>query len=346
MSFEPVAIDRIAQAARGSMRDALSLLDQCLAGRTDILSTTQVAELLGQTTETYALQLLQALCANAPQQLIEISRKIAQTGEQFRYVLEELLRYLHCIAVLQALPNPSPELPNFIDAQPDIILFAQQLSAEDTQLCYQIGLKGLNDLPFAPSPLIGFEMTLLRMYTFKPAGPAISPTLSYQQPQVVTLIPEVAPSPEVVVPTAVLDRPKLPEINHHVPVPPPTDWATTITQLQLNGLALSALQHTELLEKKANELILKVEKAHQSIFTKPVIARIQDSLSTYYQETIRIVLQYQQDKPDTPAVQKKIAGSKQQDMFTQALHHDPVFQQLQKEFSAVLVQDSIVATEK
>ncbi|MCX7090725.1 MAG: DNA polymerase III subunit gamma/tau [Legionellales bacterium] len=336
VEFEPPALDIIAKAARGSMRDALSLLDQSLAGRTDTLTASNVAGLLGQTTEDYALQLLQALCTQDSQQLISISRNIAQTGSPFRYVLDELLAYLHRIAIVQMLPTQPNHAPAYL-ASPDMTLFAQQLSAEDTQLFYQIGLKGLSDLPFAPTPLIGFEMTLLRMYTFKPAAPAGIPKLAYQHNS-----PQPIPA---IIPVAIA-QPILPPLQEPAPLrePPisqPSDWATIIAQLQLSGLALSAMQHSELVDKKGNEIILKVESAHQAIFTKPVIARIQDSLGAYYQETIRLNLQYQQETLDSPATQKKAADIKQQETFTQALQSDPVFQQLQKEFSADLIEDSV-----
>lgn len=340
VSFESQALAILAKAARGSMRDALSLLDQCLAGRSGALNATDVANLLGHTTEDYAVQLLQALCAQDPQTLIHISRQIAASGSQFRYVLDELLAYLHRIAVVQALSS----VPDYIESQPEIVHFAQQLTPEDTQLLYQIGLKGLDDLPYAPSQHIGFEMILLRMYTFKPVTTVATPKLAYQQAPVL----ESKPQP--------INKDPLPEKIEQAPQPEPEiatvaspiapvtihlDWAALITQLQLTGLALTAIQHTELLEKLAGQVILKVEKSHQSIFTKAVIARIQDALSAYYQEPIQIQLQYLTELVDTPAAQKKTADNKQQEAYLQALQDDPMFQQLQKEFSADLLKDSV-----
>ncbi len=373
IAYETQALAMMAKAARGSMRDALSLLDQSLAGRSGDLSAMNVAMLLGQTTEDYAIQFIQALIAQDPQQIITISRTLAQTGGHFRYVLDELLAYLHRIAIVQALPNP----PDYIEAQPDVIQFAQQLSAEDTQLFYQIGLKGLSDLPYAPSPAIGFEMILLRMYTFKPASTAKQPKLAYQDkgqsfeipsPPLEILVPELAiPTDHEFLPSTPNDveptTSSAPELEQYdllnsvlVPIlepesphaassaQPDANWEAIINQLSLSGLALTAIRHSELLEKIDHNIILKVEKAHQSIFTKPVITRIQDSLSAYYQETVHVTLQFHTELVDSPAAQKKTADTQQQTAYTAALHADPVFQQLQKEFSADLVKDSIVAT--
>ena len=437
--FEPQALVMIAKAARGSMRDALSLLDQCLSGQTGELNATNVSHLLGQTTEDFAVQLLQALCAHDPQQLVTISRNIAQAGGQFRYVLDELLAYLHRVAIVQTLSST----PEYIESQPEIALFSQQLAAEDTQLFYQIGLKGISDLPYAPTPSIGFEMILLRMYTFKPAAAADTPTLAYQQqpsqarveplsqalpeatapfdkldfnPLTVTVTPQTAHperseesglepptsqalsetiprfdeldfnpltvtpqvhhperserSPEVddVLNSEILranrrdqddvpwELPLTPMVEkiHAEPEDEPiaittplvgsSDWAAIIPQLQLNGLALSALQHSELLEKNPGQIILKIDKSHQSIFTPAVVTRIQDSLCTYYQEPTHVSLHYQNELVDSPAAQKKTADTQQQEAYTQALQNDPMFQQLQKEFSAALIQDSVSAS--
>lgn len=339
--FEAQALTMLAKAARGSMRDALSLLDQCLAGRTDTLDATSVANLLGQTTEDFALQLLQALAAHEPQTLINISRHIAHANGQFRYILDELLAYLHRIAVVQALST----VPDYIESQPEIMHFAQQLTPEDTQLLYQIGLKGLSDLPYAPSQSIGFEMLLLRMYTFKPATTVEAPTLAFQQASMRLDPPKIPDFPAATPDNNLLEE-KIELSPEPIPavIPSPVidlDWAAITQQLDLTGLALTAIQHTELLEKSTGQIILKVEKSHQSIFNKAVITRIQDSLSAYYQEPIQVQLQYHTELLDSPAVQKKLADNKQQEVYLQALQDDPIFQQLQKEFSADLLKDSV-----
>ncbi|PJD94066.1 MAG: DNA polymerase III subunit gamma/tau [Legionella sp.] len=361
ISYEPQALAIIAKEARGSMRDALSLLDQSLAGRTENLNAADVANLLGHTTEDYARQLIQALIDHNPQQLMMISREIAQSNGHFRYVLDELLSYLHRIAVVQTLATA----PEYIEADPSIIRFGQQLSAEDTQLFYQIGLKGISDLPYAPTLAIGFEMLLLRMYTFKPAINTTKPVLAYQAPALP--IPEVISSPVILKKTLITEELTQASITtesaidsespvqsidrtgtEEVVIPPAepvahASWDDVIRILKLTGLALTAIKQTELLEKTTGQVRLKAEKAHQSLFTAPVISRIQDALSAYYQETIRLTFEYQDIVLTSPAAQKKIADTQAQEAMSAALHSDPVFQQLQKEFSAELVKDSISA---
>ena len=280
ITYEPQALLYITKAARGSLRDALSILDQVIAGRDGTLLTADVTTLLGCSSEDYARQLLQALIAQQPEALITISHKIAEDGGHFRYVLDELLGYLHRMAIGHALPNT----PVLIEPDPSIATFCQQLSAEDTQLFYQIALKGTQDLSYAPTLAMGFEMTLLRMYTFKPANTVLLPPLAYQADAPIAAIaaPLLSPKPSSEQP-----------------------WNAITTQLKLTGLALTAIQHTELLEKTLGSVVLKVEKAHQSIFTEAVIARISDGLSAYYGMPTRLSFQYFDQPLDSPAAQKK-----------------------------------------
>ena len=338
IAFEPQALTMIAKAAHGSMRDALSLLDQAIVSRHSDLSADSVATLLGQTTEDYALQLVQAFITRDPKQLIMISKHIGEHGGHFRYVLEELLSYFHRIALYQAIPN----MPQYIESLPIISELAQKLSAEDIQLCYQIGIKGMNDLPYAPTIAMGFEMTLLRMYTFRPASPQAAPKLSYEDSQPsntpkTTLIESPQVSAEERIPPTITESPA-PNNSSGMP-----SWTDIIPLLKLSGLALSAVKHTEFLEKDAGQITLKVEKAHKSVFTAPVIERIQSGLSDYYQEPVRLTFEYHDKLLDSPAAKKKITDNENQQKFAMALQSDPVFQQIQKEFSADLVKDSVSA---
>lgn len=175
VSFEPEAVALLANSARGSMRDALSLLDQALATQGH-LSGEGVKTCLGLTQQNYALQLLQALAQNDPSLLLSISRAIAVEGGSFQYVLETALTYLHQISLCHFLPQTNPLLA----FSAEILELAKHILAEDAQLFYQIGLKGLEDIHLAPTVAIGFEMTLLRMYTFKPASSTPPPRLSYE----------------------------------------------------------------------------------------------------------------------------------------------------------------------
>lgn len=334
LTYDVEALALLAKAARGSMRDALSLLDQAIASSEQHLQTQDVKNILGYTQQNYALQLLQTLAQSDPQQLIAISKQIAIEGGHFNYVIDEILGLLHQISISQMMPNSSP----FISADPDIQTLAQQFTPEDTQLFYQIGLKAAEELHLAPTLAIGFEMMVLRMHTFRPAPRATQPinppdkvaafqppTSDKQQAPSIELSHEASPS----------------EASLSQPRSDLSDWASILPELKLSGLALTAAENTELISQSDNEIILRMAKGHESVFTPTVIKRIEQGLANYYKKVLKLKLVSDEALSSSPAQQRAQAQKKLHEHAETALQNDPFFQQLQQEFSAELVRDSI-----
>lgn len=165
LNFDSTAITLIAEAADGSMRDALSLLDQAIAYGGGELKEPEVRAMLGTVDKAQVFELLNALANRDSTSLLNSVDQLASHSADFESVLNETLSLLHRIALTQIAPDA-------IDAQapdkPQITQLAESLSAEDTQLYYQIGLLGKRDLPLAPNPKLGFEMVILRMLAFQP----------------------------------------------------------------------------------------------------------------------------------------------------------------------------------
>jgi DNA polymerase-3 subunit gamma/tau len=353
IDFEIPAVDLLSQAARGSMRDALSLLDQIITACDKPLRAADVKMILGYTQQDYALQLLQALAHQNAAAIIEISQSISLEGGNFQYVLGELLNYLHLIAVYQTIGDNNP----IINPSVDIISLAKHISPEDTQLFYQIGLKGQEEVHLAPSLFIGFNMTLLRMLTFRPVPKEPAPTLaSYKNtqvhqskpiPQQIRIPEEQAqklPQQDSRSNTIELNTPKdeAQEQPLKTALRETENWAKIIPHLKLTGLTLNAAENAELVAQNGREVILQVAKGHQSLFTPTIQSRIELALSQYYQHPIKIVLNTENLVQDSPAQQKIQANQQKIQKAAAALNQDTVFQQIQEEFSAELVKNSIV----
>lgn len=349
LTFEEQAVELLAHAARGSMRDALSLLDQAITSCDTKLLASDVKMILGYTQQDYALQILHALTKHNGSQLLTLSQQISIEGGHFHYVLDTLLHYLHQMAMYQCVGDANP----LIAPPTEIKSLAQHISAEDVQLFYQIGLKGREEIHLAPTLVIGFNMTLLRMLTFRPAPKnTILPLNSYQQTSLIhasentekalldTTQEKIEQTVAVLEPSA--DFPKLTSVVNQQQDKVTQDWIHIIPQLKLTGLALNAVENAELIAKEENEVTLRVNKGHQSLFTPTVITRIETALSTYYQNKVKIKLNSDEFVQASPAQQKEQATQQKQQNATLALQGDPVFQQLQQEFSAELVRNSIV----
>ena len=222
-------------------------------------------------------------------------------------------------------------MSQLIAPEPDIKQLSTQLSAEDVQLFYQIGLKGLQEMGLAPTLAIGFEMIALRMYTFRPAAPAEKPTLAYQV-KTAEAHKVIAPIPEKIIEKPRTPAPPIQETPvranispvlvepvvsttttiDNKPMPTETSWNAILPKIKLSGLAQNAAENAEFVSKADKVITLGAEKNHQSVFTNAVLKRIEDALSNYYGETIKLTMQYREQVQQSVAQQKKEAILKTQ----------------------------------
>ncbi len=164
--FEAGAVGQIARGADGSMRDALSLLDQAIAYGCGELKEGEVSTMLGTVQRSQVFNLLSALSRNDGPQLMAVCHELAQLSPDFAAILAELTATLYQLALVQVVPDAlDTQHPDY----PALKSLADTISAEDIQLYYQIGLLGQRDFQWTPDARTGLEMTLLRMLAFKPA---------------------------------------------------------------------------------------------------------------------------------------------------------------------------------
>ena len=169
IGFEAPAVKLVARAADGSMRDALSLLDQAIAHGDGTVAEEEVRAMLGAVDRSRVVELLDAVAARDAAGALDVAAAVASDAADYRDVLGELVNTLHRIAVRQAVPAAGDPDPDLTDA---CARLAGELSPEDVQLYYEIGLRGRRDLALAPDPRLGFEMTVLRMLAFTPDAEA------------------------------------------------------------------------------------------------------------------------------------------------------------------------------
>ncbi len=183
---EERAVRRLSRAADGSMRDALSLTDQAIAFGAGAVSEDEVRSMLGSIDDDAVFRLLEALAVDDGRAVLATVDELSQRAPDYADVLAALLSTLHELSLLQTVPDVGDP------AHPDrerLDALAARLLPEDLQLFYQIALHGRRDLPLAPEPRMGFEMTLLRMLAFRP-GDAEGPPAAASSP-----VPASRPEP-------------------------------------------------------------------------------------------------------------------------------------------------------
>ena len=163
--YEPPALALLGRAAAGSMRDALSLLDQAIAMGSGKVAEQDVRQMIGAVDKRYLYELLQSIAGQNGAALMNQAREMAERAVGFDNALSELALLLQRIALLQTVPAAVPaDDPEY----PALKHLAAQLGGEQIQLYYQCAIHGKQDLGLAPDEYAGFVMTLLRMLAFAP----------------------------------------------------------------------------------------------------------------------------------------------------------------------------------
>ena len=317
--FEKPATELLARAANGSMRDALSLLDQSIAYGNGKVNTADVKAMLGTIEPTVLFDLLDALHRKNGNELLAGVHILQQQGSNFSHALADLLSLLHQIAIIQAVPDAPLENP-----QPRLLQLAKQLGCEDVQLFYQIGLIGQRDLPYAPTAQSGFEMTLLRMLAFYP-----------QNASQLTLETPATTQPQ----TAAVTTAK-PATNVKTP------WHTLLPQLKLTGMALALARQCSLKRLTDTDAELLLQPKQEALVQKKYVERINNALNQHLQRDIKLTITVDKHDGETPAgIAIKQAQNKQM-RAEQAIMNDQQVQRLVQTFDATIVKDSIMPIEE
>lgn len=165
VTYEEQAVAHVAQAADGSVRDALSLLDQAIAYGQGEIKSAEVEAMLGRFSPSRLYDVLDSVAADKPEQVFKQVEELAAYVPDYSYVLGELLSLLHQIATVQTIGGLQQ---GNVHDEKRLQEFAKAIAPQDIQLWYQIGITGRRDMPYAPNQRQALEMILIRMLAFKP----------------------------------------------------------------------------------------------------------------------------------------------------------------------------------
>ena len=362
VDVEPPALNLIARAAQGSMRDSLSLLDQAIAHGIGKVTDESVRAMLGVVDAGYLLTLLETVAAKDGKALMTQAEALQAQGLSLESALQDLASLLHRVALAQTLPDA------IADDEPErdrLLALAAALSAEDVQLFYQIALRGRADLTLAPDEFAGFMMTLLRMLAFRPVADDASrvavPERAAPRPATATapapaarratappprVVAEPAPPGSMPVATAEPSRaepPALPpERARNLPTRlDPADWAETVARLKLGGMARMAVEHCELVSFENGVMRLAVPEAHRSFAEASYRDKLRAALVEHFGD-IRLELSVGTVKGDqTLGVKANRDREARQIKANEAVENDPFVRELRENFGARVEPDSI-----
>jgi len=311
IDYEAEALDKLAKAADGSMRDALSLLDQAIAYGHGAVKQQDVYAMLGSMPQEELLPLLDALLAQQGEQLFQVIAQLSERTPDFQHLLEDLISLLHNIAITQIISNTS-------STDETIKTLAQRFTPEEVQLYYQIALLGRRDLSLAPSPQQGFEMTMLRMLAFKPrvhltdeTPVPTSTAINHKQP----MSPPTLSIPIASIPIA--------EKKIEVPAIESSKWREILPKLELTGMAYALAANCTLLHMTENKIELAIAQSHQPMLNEKLKERLVEALSRYLNQPVQLNITLSSADIITPQKQQQQEQEQRLANATQTMLQDP-----------------------
>jgi DNA polymerase-3 subunit gamma/tau len=334
VEFEPAALKAIARGAEGSMRDALSLLDQVLAFGGGRAMESEVRALLGTLDRKHVQGILTALAEQDGAALMQQAAHLDERAPDYHQALGELSGAIQRMALLQALPD----LPPGDDEDEDRLLaeLAAKFAPEDVQLLYQIAINARRDLDYAPDARAGFEMALLRMLAFRPQG---SPAAAAQPPG----SGRTAAARGVSAAVATRAAPAVAAAPAVSSAPAANDWSAIVTALGLQGTARHFAANCVMLERKAGVVRLRLDPAGDSFRRPQIESRLAEALSQYFGEPVRLEIT-QAEAPGeilTPAKRDALAADDRQRAAEAAIESDPAVRAMRDVFGATVRPGSV-----
>ncbi len=329
------AIEVLARAADGSLRDGLSLLDQAIAHGNGALVADEVHAMLGTVERTRVRGLLETLASGDGAALLDEVERIAAYAPDFAQVLDDLAGLLHRIQLLQLVPAAA--------GAPDagLLALAGRLAAEDVQLWYQMAVTGRRDLPLAPTPRVGFEMSLLRMLAFVPVAVPDAPP-DVQREVVVAKAPATAAPPA---PASTPARAGAAGAATRASAPDrdaaPESWPALIERAGLRGPVGQLARHASLLGIDGALVRLAIKEMPAHLADGPILARLEEQLGQALGRPIKVKFERGAVAAETPAQRSARSSRERQQAAERAVAADPLVRSLVDTFDARVIPGSV-----
>jgi DNA polymerase-3 subunit gamma/tau len=328
--FEAAGLKLVAQAADGSMRDGLSLLDQLIAFGGGKAGEAEARAMLGSIARDHVVRLAELLAAGESGALLRCAQSLEEFAPDYAQVLDELAALLVRVGFRQALPDyEGDEL-----YEPELLgRLAKLFAPEDVQLYYQTAIIGRRDLPLAPDPKSGFEMTLLRMLAFRPAaeGPragAAAPPAARRAETPAPAVRDATPRGEgAAAPTAA--------------AAPAAAWAQTLSQLEISGATRQLAQHCVFIGRQGAAVRLALDPRNQLLRTPALEEKLAQALARHYGEPVRLEFQAVAAGAETPAQARLRASDEELSVARRAFEEDAGVKGLRERFGATVLPDTV-----
>ena len=333
LKFDDKALSKIAELGNGSMRDALSLLDQSISYGNGSVKENDLKEMLGLVNHDEITNLASLVCDRNAEKILLFIKELAHKGENLSNALKDLTSLFHKVAIAQII-NDQKETP------PEIMDLANRFSAQDLQLYYQIAINGQKDMNLSPSEQIGLEMTLLRMITFHPKfkdgeKKTLNPTPSKTSKKNPVKDSQIATSSKSTKQNDVPNK----EINH-LDIKTQEEWEKVITNLDFNGAAKMLVKNTVFKSLTNQNLTLTLSKELVNLHTTKTEESIKNALHNLY-PSLEIMIEPGETNGSSLSQKESIKNEKKREQTENQFLSDDGLKELQEVFKSQVDLKSI-----
>ena len=360
---EPMALKLLSRAARGSMRDALSLTDQAIAFGSGQLQEATVRLMLGSVDRSHVMGLIDALARADGASVVAISEGLRLNGLSAASALEDMSVVLQRMAVLQAVPSAAAESDD-PDHQ-EMLRLSQVMPADETQLLYSLCLHGRTELGLAPDEYAALTMVLLRLLAFKPQAPkvqqALAPVAQKKTLTTAPVSPNEAPAPaaSAATPSASALPSAIPVQIRNLPIREATEpserttpkvlvmseeghfWTQTVRQLVANEAVTALVRElalqSQLIARDTDQWHLRIES--ESLNQGTARERLQAALNAQG-FAVKLVVEIGK-VTDSPAQRNAADLAEKQNAAENLIQSDPLVQDMIQNFGAKIVPGTI-----
>jgi DNA polymerase III subunit gamma/tau len=362
ISFEKSAVQLIAKAAEGSMRDALSLTDQAIAYGNQAVLEMDVRNMLGAIDQSYLFDIIHALVNEDGSILIEKAKEMEARSISFEAALNDLAKLLHQIAIAKVAPE---SIDHDLPERDSLLKLAETISPEKCQLYYQIALLGGRDMNLAPDDYAGFTMSLLRMLAFMPTetdssqkknsiNPQVLPrrslSESLQQPKssahsneitnTDNLISEKKEDESLGSDQISTDKKEVKQTQKHTF---DGNWRYLIEKHLNLGIARALAQHCEMLSYDDDSIFLRVAEKQKHLVSPTYQEKLSNAINNHFGKKIKLDITIDSEA-NTPAKQNAEEKAVLQSTAEDAIMNDAFVKALIQDFDAKIIPNSIKPT--
>ncbi|MCP8351958.1 DNA polymerase III subunit gamma/tau [Candidatus Synchoanobacter obligatus] len=298
--FDDDALQQVAEAGDGSMRDALSILDQCLAISPTHLSNETTQSLLNTIAHTQLQEVIQAIANQDIAALEERCHAFEKNNIDFRDLLKQMANLLIQTSIHQLQGKTSP--------------YTGLWSNEYLQVLYRMIMQGIQDLEYSPSVKLGALMCMVRMAVFKPSQESSTPQ------------PKVTATPRPV------KKNQEPATNL-APKPTSHNWTDIIAQMTLTPMLKNLAENATLESKTDQQWTLILNQSHKHLLSDTITKKLEHAINQTFNKTINLVIKLTEAPQQTPAAEKKAVKDTNDAQAKEKMQKDPILSSLLSELN-------------